>query len=113
MRVSREIGFQASHSHHGMMYEALHPHDFVVRITMEGPLNEEGFICDFRAVKRLFNHLVAKELQGTNLDHRFEFATSENMAIWIWGKLVPFFPLYSIEVREKPHSGATYFGPNA
>lgn len=111
MRVSREIGFRASHSHHGMMYEPVHPHDFTVRITMEGELNEEGFICDFRAVKRLFNRLIAQELSGINLDTRFEFATSENLAIWIWGKLDKFFPLYAIEVREKPHSSAVYFGP--
>lgn len=111
MRVSREIGFKASHSHHGMMYEPVHPHEFTVRITMEGELNEEGFICDFRAVKRLFNRLVTKELSGVNLDTIFEFATSENLAAWIWKKLDPFFPLYSIEVREKPHSSAVYFGP--
>jgi 6-pyruvoyltetrahydropterin/6-carboxytetrahydropterin synthase len=94
-----------------MMFEPLHPHDFTVRITLEGEVNEEGFICDFRAVKRLFNRLVASELNGRNLDEVFEFATSENLAVWIWERLTPYFPLFSIEVREKPHSAAVYFGP--
>jgi 6-pyruvoyl-tetrahydropterin synthase len=94
-----------------MMFEPLHPHDFTVRITLEGEVNEEGFICDFRAVKRLFNRLVASRLQGRNLDELFEYATSENLAVWIWDRLAAHFPLYSIEVREKPHSAAVYFGP--
>jgi 6-pyruvoyltetrahydropterin/6-carboxytetrahydropterin synthase len=111
MLVSREVTFSALHSHHGMMSEPVHPHNFTVRITMQGNPNEEGFVCDFRAVKRLFRRLVTSELEGRNLDDFFEYATSENLAVWIWQKLEPFFPLYSIEVREKPHSCAVYFGP--
>lgn len=94
------------------MSEPVHPHTFVVRITMRGDANEEGFVVDFRAVKRLFRRLITQELQGKNLDELFEYATSENLAAWVWEKLEPFYPLYSIEVREKPHSCAIYFGPN-
>lgn len=112
VRVSREISFLAYHSHRGMMTEPLHPHEFTVRVTMQGELNEEGFVCDFRAVKRIFKHRVSKRLEGQNLDEIFAFATSENLAVWIWGELTPHFPLYSIEVREKPHSSAVYFGPS-
>lgn len=111
MRVSREISFKAMHSHRGMLSEPVHPHEFFVRVTMEGSPNEEGFVCDFRAVKRLFNKLVSQRLEGRNLDDFFEFATSENLAVWIWEQLDTFFPLYSVEVREKPHSSAVYFGP--
>jgi 6-pyruvoyltetrahydropterin/6-carboxytetrahydropterin synthase len=111
MLVSREISFDAFHSHHGMMSEPVHRHTFVVRLTMKGEPNEEGFVCDFRAVKRLFRRLIASRLEGRNLDDLFEFATSENLAAWVWNKLDPFFPLHSVEVREKPHSCAVYFGP--
>jgi 6-pyruvoyltetrahydropterin/6-carboxytetrahydropterin synthase len=110
--VSREIEFRAFHSHHGMLTEPSHPHDFKVRVWMKGEPNEEGFIADFRAVKRLFRRIIVKELEGKNLDDYFEYATSENLAVWIWQKLEPFFPLHSIEVREKPHSSAHYFGPD-
>jgi 6-pyruvoyltetrahydropterin/6-carboxytetrahydropterin synthase len=110
MLVSREISFQATHSHKGMLTEPSHSHEFTVRISLEGPVNEEGFVCDFRAVKRLFKRLIVRELHERNLDDLFEYATSENLSIWIWNRLEPFFPLYSVEVREKPHSKAVYFG---
>jgi 6-pyruvoyltetrahydropterin/6-carboxytetrahydropterin synthase len=93
-----------------MLSEPLHPHDFTVVITMDQPLNEEGFVVDYRAVKRTFNRLIGKQLAEKNLDEIFEYPTSENLAKWIWGKLTPFYPLKSIEVREKPHSKAIYFG---
>lgn len=111
MIVSREIQFKAFHSHHGMLFEPVHPHDFTVTVGMKGEPNEEGFICDYRAVKRLFRRIIVEELEGKNLDDYFEYATSENLAAWVWEKLEPFFPLYSIEVREKPHSKAIYYGP--
>ncbi len=110
MVVSREMTFHARHSHRGMLTEPSHGHEFRVRISIKGDPNEEGFICDFRAVKRIFNRMVGLELEGKNLDKLFEYPTSENLAKWIWQKLSPFFPLHSIEVREKPHSCAKYFG---
>lgn len=111
MIVSREMGFRAFHSHHGMLTEPSHEHEFRVIVSMKGEPNEEGFICDFRAVKRIFNRVAGHPLEGKGLDTLFEYPTSENIAIWIWKKLSAFFPLYSIEVREKPHSRASYFGP--
>lgn len=111
MLVSREIGFRASHSHRGMLLEPKHSHEYVCRITMEGEPNEEGFVCDFRAVKRIFKRVVALRLEGSDLDSLLEFPTSENLAEWIWKELDDFFPLHSIELREKPHSAVVYFGP--
>lgn len=110
MRVTREIAFRARHSHRGMLSEPSHEHDFTVAITMEGEPNEEGFVADFRAVKRIFNNIIVGRLEGADLDALFSYPTSENLAVWIWDRLDPFFPLYSIEVREKPHSRAVYFG---
>lgn len=111
VRLSREITFKARHSHRGMMFEPSHPHDFSVRLFFEGVLNEEGFLVDFRAVKRLAHRLVVRELDGSDLDTKFAYATSENLAAWIWERLAPFFPLHSVEIREKQHSSAVYYGP--
>jgi 6-pyruvoyltetrahydropterin/6-carboxytetrahydropterin synthase len=110
MVVSREVGFHAFHSHHGMLSEPLHDHNYTVVITMEGDVNEEGFVVDYRAVKRTFNRIIGKQLAEKNLDEIFEYPTSENLAEWIWQKLAPFYPLSSIEVREKAHSKAIYRG---
>ena len=54
--------------------------------------------------------LVTAELEGKDLDDVFEYPTAETLTIYIWNKLAPFFPLHSVEVREKPHSRAVYFG---
>ncbi len=108
MIVSREVTFKAYHSHHGMLFEPNHPHDFSVVIGIEGECNEEGFVCDYRAVKRTFNRLIKKRLHEQNLDLLFEFPTSENLAKWIWNELKIFYPLSFIEVREKAHSRAVY-----
>ena len=110
MLVSREVNFRAFHSHHGMLSEPNHPHDYAVVIGIEAEKNEEGFICDYRAVKRTFNRLVARKLNEKNLDEMFEYPTAENLAEWIWNELTPFYPLASIEVREKSHSKAIYGG---
>lgn len=112
MVVSREIGFRAQHSHRGMLLEPKHFHDFVCRIVMKGEPNEEGFLCDFRAVKRIFKRVVASRLEGSDLDVLLEFPTSENLAQWIWKELTPFFPLHAVELREKPHSTVIYYGPS-
>lgn len=94
-----------------MLVEPSHEHDYFVKIIMQGEPNEEGFIADFRAVKRIFKRTIVSELEGADLDSLFEYPTSENLARWIWTKLEMFFPLYAIEVREKPHSTVTYYGP--
>lgn len=113
MIASREVGFKSFHSHHGMLLEPLHGHDYKVKIIMQGPPNEEGFVCDFRAVKRTFKRVVGVHLEQRNLDELFEFPTAENLVVWIWEKLAPFYPLHSLELREKEHSVVVYAGPQA
>lgn len=111
MRVSREIAFRARHSHRGMLYEPSHEHEFRVTLTLEAPMNEESFVVDFRAVKRTFRRIVARRLEGSDLDTLFAYPTAEALAVYVWDAMTKFYPLYSIEVREKPHSTAIYFGP--
>src|SRR4051812_7771637 len=94
-----------------MLLEPLHSHEFKLAITLRGEPNEEGFVCDFRALKRIFGRAVGRELENRNLDELFEFPTSELMVAWIWNKLSLFFPLYRLELREKPHSSVVYYGP--
>jgi 6-pyruvoyltetrahydropterin/6-carboxytetrahydropterin synthase len=96
-----------------MLYEPNHPHDFSVIVGMQSECNEEGFVCDFRAVKRTFNRVIKNRLHETNLDLMFEYPTSENLAKWIWAELKVFYPLAFVEVSEKPHSKAIYRGLNS
>jgi 6-pyruvoyltetrahydropterin/6-carboxytetrahydropterin synthase len=110
MVVSREVTFKAYHSHRGMLFEPNHSHEFSVVIGIDGEVNEEGFVCDYRAVKRTFNRVIKSKIHEQNLELMFEYPTSENLAKWIWGELKVFYPLSFIEVREKPHSKAIYRG---
>jgi len=100
--------FRASHSHKGMLVEPHHEHLYKVKLMMDGNLNEEGFVVDFRAVKRLFRRVVGSQLDGQDLDTHFEYPTAENLAKYVWQKMAPFFPLIEVEVKEKPHSSAFY-----
>lgn len=112
MVVTREMEFKASHSHRGMLFEPHHEHLYKVKLVMDAPLNEEGFVVDFRAVKRLFKRVVGSELEGRDLDTVFDYPTAENLARWIWQKMGVFFPLVEVQVNEKPHSAAIYRGEN-
>lgn len=93
------------------MIEPVHSHNYKVVLTFEGLPNEEGFVCDFRAVKRIFKRVVLNSESEIDLDQIMEFPTAENMAQEIWKRLSPFFDLYSVEVAEKPNSWAVYHGP--
>src|SRR5947209_8430338 len=106
MIVSREVGFHAFHSHRGMLSEPKHDHHYKVNIIMEGEPNEEGFVVDFRAVKRIFKRVVAAELDEKDLDTLFPYPTAEVLADWIADRMAQFFPVVAVEVREKPHSVA-------
>jgi 6-pyruvoyl-tetrahydropterin synthase len=95
-----------------MLYEPPHEHEFRVTLTLEGPMNEESFVVDFRAVKRTFRRIVGRRLEGADLDRLFPFPTAEALAVYVWEAMEKFYPLHSVEVREKPHSAAVYFGPS-
>ena len=59
---------------------------------MEGEPNEEGFIVDFRAVKRIFKRVAGNFLRKGISFRFFEYPTAENLAAWLWDRLIPFFP---------------------
>jgi 6-pyruvoyltetrahydropterin/6-carboxytetrahydropterin synthase len=90
----------------------LHGHSFKVRIFIEGPLNNMGWVMDFSDLKNICNPLI--EL----LDHSYlneieglDNPTSENIAIWLWQRLIKQLPeLSAIEIMETCTSGCIYSG---
>ena len=85
----------------------------MVKIAVSGHVGEHsGWVMDFGDIKTAFqpiwkqlDHYYLNEITG------LENPTSENLAIWIWGRLKPTLPqLSSIEIRETCTSGCVYMG---
>ncbi len=93
----------------------LHGHSFSIEVHLRGPiLADAGWVQDFADLKAAFQPLFDQ------LDHNYlndieglENPTSENLARWIWHRLLPNLPLlHQIIVRETCTSGCIYNGDN-
>ena len=91
----------------------LHGHSFQVEITVSGECDpRKGWLIDYADLSRAFQPIWKK------LDHRYlnevpglENPTSENLAMWIWGKLKPRLPLLTaVTVAETCQSRCVYRG---
>ena len=85
----------------------LHGHSFKAKISIEGPVNELGWVKDFGDLKLACQPVIEK------LDHSYlneiiglENPTSENIAIWIRDQVIKRLPeLSAIEIMETCNSG--------
>jgi 6-pyruvoyltetrahydropterin/6-carboxytetrahydropterin synthase len=119
MEIFREFTFEAAHrlTHLPERHKCsrLHGHSYQVQVRVTGPVEEEtGWVMDFADIKDAFAPL------HDQLDHRYlnEVAglgnpTSENVARWIWDRLVVALPLAEVVVRETCTSGCAYRGKAA
>lgn len=91
----------------------IHGHTYKIRVVLKGELDPQyGWVIDFAEIKEVFEPL--KQV----LDHKYlndipglENPTAENLAIWIWNKLISQLkPLYEVWVFETPSSGVMYNG---
>ena len=94
MEIYKDITFEAAHLLPNLPDDhkcrRLHGHSFKVRITLDGPIQENvGWVEDFSDIKKAFQPIYDQ------LDHRYlndieglDNPTSENLAKWIWEKIV-------------------------
>lgn len=91
----------------------LHGHTFQIEVHVQGPLDPRlGWIIDFADIKGAFKPIEEK------IDHHYlneveglENPTSENIARWVWSKLLPSLPLLTrVVVRETCTSGCVFTG---
>lgn len=91
----------------------LHGHSFRIEVHVQGPVDPKfGWVVDFAEIKDAFSKVEDQ------IDHRYlneveglENPTSENLARWVWQKLLPTLPsLSKIVVQETCTSGCTYTG---
>jgi len=115
--IFKEFTFEAAHRlpyvPEGHKCARLHGHSFKVEVHVGGDVDPTtGWIMDFGDIKAAFTLLDAQ------LDHRYlneidglENPTSENLAAWIWDRLLHALPgLARIVVRETCTSGCVYEG---
>lgn len=115
MRVTKKFTFEAAHRllnvPTGHKCGRLHGHSFCVEVSVSGPVGERsGMVVDFgdisaawRPVCDVLDHCYLNDVPG--LDN----PTSENIARWIWDRLVSSLPgLCEIVVRETRTAAASY-----
>ena len=117
METYKEFRFEAAHflpkTCDGHKCKRMHGHSYKVIIHIMGLVDQEtGFVIDFGDIKKIFtpileelDHSVLNELSG------LENPTAENLAIWIWKRLLPSIPgLSKIKIEETNSSGCIYDG---
>ncbi|MET9085558.1 6-carboxytetrahydropterin synthase QueD [Streptomyces sp. NPDC004237] len=117
MEIFREFAFEAAHRlprvPEGHKCARLHGHSYKVAVHVEAPVDvKRGWVMDFGDIKQAFKPIDAQ------LDHYYlndieglDNPTSENLARWIWERMVTELPgLSAITVRETCTSGCTYRG---
>lgn len=117
MEIFKEFTIEAAHWLPNVPAEhkcgRMHGHSYHIAIHVRGPVEPElGWVLDFADIKSAFNSIEDQ------IDHRclnevagLENPTSENLARWIWMKLLPALPSLSmIVVRETCTAGCIYRG---
>ena len=103
--------FTATHGHGGALAEAPHAHTFCYEATFYGPLNQEGYLIDFRVVQAFLAREINARLNGADLNTLFKNPTTENIAVWIFNTVKKQFPqLRSVKLAEESDRWITYQG---
>lgn len=93
MFITKEFTFDASHflpKYHGKC-ENLHGHTYRLAVTLEGEQSEDGLIIDFVILKEVVKTSVIDILDHHHLNDIVSNPSAENMAVWIWEKIVAAF----------------------
>ncbi|MCL4125216.1 UNVERIFIED_CONTAM: hypothetical protein GTU68_003569 [Idotea baltica] len=112
-----EAAHHLPHVPEGHKCGRLHGHSFLVRLYVEGEVDQHtdqhtGWVIDFSEIKAAFkptydrlDHYYLNDIEG------LENPTSEVLAKWIWNEVKPTLPLLSkIEIKETCTAGCTYRG---
>ena len=119
MKISKAFRFEAAHrlpnTPENHKCRRLHGHSYRVAVRVGGPVDPTmGWVIDFSEIAKaweplhdLLDHHYLNEVPG------LENPTSENLAKWIWERLIGDLPtLERITVRETCTSACYYEGPD-
>ena len=115
IELTQEFGFDAAHflGAGAVENQRLHGHSFRCEVHVRGDVGKEsGWVLDFSDIKaafapldQLLDHNYLNEVEGLSNP------TSENLARWIWERLIRELPgLSAVVVRETCTTGCVYRG---
>ncbi len=112
MRVTREFRFEAAHNllEYRGACERLHGHSYLLQVTVEAPVGQDGLAFDFARLKEIVEERVLARLDHAYLNEVVPQSSAENVAIWVWERLKD-LPLAEVKVFETPTSWVAYGGP--
>lgn len=95
-----------------------HGHNYKVEVTIHGPVNDQtGMVMDLVELKETIWNEALNQLDHYNLDRDVEYfrsrpSTTENLAVFIWDRLVAKLPnlLYSVKIHETDKNVVEYKG---
>jgi 6-pyruvoyltetrahydropterin/6-carboxytetrahydropterin synthase len=102
MFVSKEFTFDAAHfltKYHGKC-EHLHGHTYKLRVTVEGEIQSNGLVLDFKFLKKIVKEKVLNQYDHRCLNDFFENPTAEIVCKQIWDDLVDFPALLKEELDD-------------
>ena len=131
IRLTKRVEFCAAHRYWHPGWDAeenrrrfgkavnLHGHNYVLEVTIQGTLAPDtGMVMDLKSLKDLITEAVLDRLDHKNLNvdvpaFADALPTPENLAVVIWGLLVPCLPerrLHRVRLREDEGSYVDYYG---
>jgi 6-pyruvoyltetrahydropterin/6-carboxytetrahydropterin synthase len=98
-----------------------HGHNYILFVTVKGGTNNEtGLVININILKRIIKERIIEKLDHKNINLEVGFmkdriATSENLAIGIWGELKPWIEkedaiLHCIKIAETENNFVEYYG---
>ena len=102
--------FTASHSHEGRLAEQSHSHHFRYEVTLYGPINEEGYLLDFRELEQMLE-IIVHPLKNQDLSTLFKNPTTENICIWLYNQINKRLPnVHHVKLAEEQDRWVIYEG---
>lgn len=112
MKISRDFHYDSAHLllhvPEGHKCGRLHGHTYILTVTVQGPVDDVGWVMDFADVDSMVKPLVDA------LDHRYlneiiDNPTVENQLLWLWDKMsLP--GLCELRLQEGLNNSACYTG---
>ena len=84
----------------------LHGHSYKLIIEIKGDINENGWIINFKDLKKIVNEKVINILDHSYINDYVELPTAENIILWITNQLEGVLNIYSITLYETENSYA-------
>ena len=105
MRVTKRFRFEAAHHLPGYPGKCARPHGhgYVLEVTVEGPVRDDGLVFDFYDLKREVEERVIDALDHRDLNDIIDVPSAENIALWIRDRLRD-LPLARLCLRETEDS---------